>query len=56
MSATNELDRHLQDLEDTWDYSHEELDDIRDKMIEFANTVSYNENMRKEIANIEKIY
>lgn len=56
MSATKELDRHIQDLEDTWDYTREELNDIRDKMIDFANTVSYNENMRKEIAKIEKIY
>lgn len=56
MSATKELDRHIQDLEDTWDYTREELNDIRDKMIDFANTVSCNENMRKEIAKIEKIY
>jgi hypothetical protein len=56
MSATKELDRHIQDLEDTWDYTREELNDIRDKMIDFANTVSSNEKMREEVAKIEKIY
>jgi hypothetical protein len=56
MSATKILEQHIQELEDTWAYTREELSDIRGKMIDFANTVSADENMREEIAKIEKMY
>lgn len=56
MSATKVLDQHIQDLEDTWDYTREELNDIRDRMIDFANAVASDEKMREEVAKIEKFY
>ena len=56
MSATKVLDQHIQDLEDTWDYTTEELNDIRDRMIDFANAVASDEKMREEVAKIEKFY
>lgn len=56
MSATKILEQHIQDLEDTWGYTREELNDIKDKMIDFASVVSSDENMRGEIAKIEKMY
>ena len=56
MSATKVLDQHIQDLEDTWDYTTEELNDIRDRMIEFANAIASDEKMREEVAKIEKFY
>lgn len=56
MSATKVLDQHIQYLENTWDYTSEELSDIRDIMIDFANTVASDEKMREEVAKIEKFY
>jgi hypothetical protein len=56
MCATKILEQHLQDLEDTWAYTREELADIREKFIDFAHTVASDENMREEIANIKKMY
>lgn len=56
MSVTKVLDQHIQYLENTWDYTSEELSDIRDIMIDFANTVASDEKMREEVAKIEKFY
>ena len=49
MSATKLLNSALQDLEDTWGYTREELNDIQDKLLVFASAVAADAVLTQEV-------
>lgn len=49
MSVIKLLNSALQDLEDTWGYTREELNDIQDKLLVFASAISANPTLTQEV-------
>lgn len=49
MSATKLLNSALQDLEDTWGYTREELNDIQDKLLVFASAIAADATLTQEV-------
>ena len=54
MSATKLLNELIEELESTWDYTSEEVNDIREKLLVFAKAVSESPDMSEEIQRITK--
>lgn len=54
MSATKLLNELSEELESTWDYTSEEINDIREKLLVFAKAVSESPAMTEEIQKITK--
>jgi hypothetical protein len=56
MSATNNLLTEItEELESTWGYTREELDDIREKLVLFAKTVAEDATMTQEVKSLAKL-
>lgn len=43
------VDKYLNSLEKTWDYTQEELNDIKEKMISYASDATMDSEVRREI-------
>lgn len=54
MSATKLLNELTEELESAWDYTSEEINDIREKLLLFAKAVSESPDMTEEIQKIAK--
>lgn len=54
MSATKLLNELTEELESTWDYSSEEINDIREKLLLFAKAVSEDAEMAQEVKELVK--
>ena len=54
MSATKLLNELTEELESTWDYSSEEINDIREKLLLFAKAVSEDADMAQEVKELVK--
>lgn len=46
------IEKHLSELADTWDFTVEEVNHIREKMAEYAIQVIFDVNIRKEASEI----
>jgi hypothetical protein len=56
MSATNNLLTEItEELESTWGYTREELDDIREKLVLFAKTVAEDATMTQEVKSLANL-
>lgn len=54
MSATKLLNALTEELEDTWGYTVEEINDIQEKILVFAKAVSESPTMTEELHKITK--
>lgn len=54
MSATKLINELTEELESTWDYSSEEINDIREKLLLFAKAVSEDAEMAQEVKELVK--